>query len=50
MYSGSLISDLMAAVERVEERAPQHFDLTLVEQWRSLPDYELPAADLLGVA
>jgi hypothetical protein len=50
MYTGSLIDDLMAAVERVEDRAPMYVDSTLVEQWQSLPAYELPSADLLGVA
>ncbi|MGA9039870.1 MAG: hypothetical protein WB421_04990 [Terriglobales bacterium] len=50
MYTGTLISDLMAAVERVENRMDQHMDATLVEQWQALPAYELPAADLLGVA
>jgi hypothetical protein len=50
MYTGTLINDLMAAVERAETRTYQHMDSTLVEQWQSLPAYELPAADLLGVA
>jgi hypothetical protein len=50
MYTGNLINELMAAVERAEERAPQQIDATLLEQWQSLPAYELPAADLLGVA
>jgi hypothetical protein len=50
MYTGNLISDLTAAVERAENRAPQQINATLLEQWQSLPAYELPAADLLGVA
>ncbi len=50
MYTGTLINDLMAAVERAETQVHQHADSTLVEQWQSLPAYELPAADLLGVA
>ena len=51
MYTGNLINELMAAVERVEDHAPQQqMDATLLEQWQSLPAYELPAADLLGVA
>ncbi len=50
MYTGSLINDLMAAVERAEKHAYKHMDATLVEQWQALPAYELPAADLLGVA
>jgi len=50
MYTGSLIDDLMAAVERVEESDPTHLGATLVEAWQMLPAYELPSADLLGVA
>ena len=50
MYTGSLIDDLMTAVERVEEGAPQHISATLVEHWQLCPAYELPSADLLGVA
>jgi hypothetical protein len=50
MYTGNLINELMAAVERVEDHAPQQIDATLLEQWQSLPAYDLPAADLLGVA
>lgn len=50
MYTGSLINDLMAVVERVEKHAYKYSDATLVEQWQALPAYELPAADLLGVA
>jgi len=50
MYTGSLIDDLMAAVERVEENPPTYIGATLVGPWQMLPAYELPSADLLGVA
>jgi hypothetical protein len=50
MYTGTMIDELMAAVERAEVRTPQYPDLTLVEQWQVLPAYELPAAEFAGVA
>jgi|HubBroStandDraft_6_1064221.scaffolds.fasta_scaffold20242_4 hypothetical protein len=50
MYTGTLIDDLMAVVERAEKHTHKHLDATLVEQWQALPAYELTAADLLGVA
>ena len=50
MYTGSLIDDLMTAVERVEEGALKHIDATLVEPWQLCAAYELPSADLFGVA
>jgi hypothetical protein len=50
MYTGTMIDDLMAAVERAEGRTPQFLDFTLLEPWQVLPAYELPAADFAGVA
>jgi hypothetical protein len=49
MYTGTLIRDLIVAVERAEQ-TPKHIAATPAEQWQWLPAYELPAADLLGVA
>jgi len=53
MYSGTLIEELMAAVERVEMRARAEHETAELERW-----YSVPAAlavvnsepDLLGVA
>jgi hypothetical protein len=55
MYTGTMIDDLMAAVERSEGRTPQFVDFTLLEPWPvlaayELPTYEFPAADFAGVA
>jgi len=50
MYTGTMIDDLMAAVERAEVQTPQTLDFTLLEPWQVLPAYELPAADFAGVA
>jgi hypothetical protein len=50
MYTGTMIDELMAAVERVEERTPQFLDFKLMEPWQVLDAYELPAADFAGVA
>jgi hypothetical protein len=52
MYSGSLIDQLMATVERAEARAQQPSESTPLERWYALAAQETSQLerDLLGVA
>jgi hypothetical protein len=52
MYTGTLINDLTAVVERAESNARQRVDTAEVEHWHVLATYQLGPAEqnLLGVA
>ncbi len=52
MYTGTLINDLTAVVERAEWNARQLVDTAEVEHWHVLATYEIGPAEqnLLGVA
>ena len=49
MYTGTLIDDLIATVERAEQHARQHTDPAELERWYSVTSRELEPT-LLGVA
>jgi hypothetical protein len=54
MFTGTLIEDLMATVERAEQYAGKHkeADLQNAESWHAMAGYEFvqPANSLRGVA
>jgi hypothetical protein len=52
MYTGNLIDQLMAAVERAEARAEQQRQASQLEHWYAVSAQELSQLehDLLGVA
>jgi hypothetical protein len=52
MYSGNLIDQLMASVERAEARARQQSESADLERWYAVAAQEVsqPEHDLLGVA
>ena len=52
MYTGNLIDQLMATVERAEARAEQKSELSQLEHWYAVSAQELAQLDpdLLGVA
>jgi hypothetical protein len=49
MYNGTLIDDLIATVERAEERVRQQADSADLERWYTSQSREMEPA-LLGVA
>jgi len=49
MYTGTLIEDLIATVERVDQRARQQTDPAELERWYAATSREVEPA-LLGVA
>jgi hypothetical protein len=54
MFTGTLIEDLMATVERAEQYVCKHKEAELqgAESWRGIASYEFsqPTNNLLGVA
>ncbi|HKS73980.1 MAG TPA: hypothetical protein VJQ82_12345 [Terriglobales bacterium] len=52
MYSGNLIDQLLAAVERAEQRASERSEAALLEQFYAISAQELSQLDhdLVGVA
>jgi hypothetical protein len=52
MFTGRLIDELMATVERAEQHADTQGDSTEMQSWCTVAPYELAAMDanLIGVA
>jgi hypothetical protein len=52
MYTGTLIEELMATVERAEQHAHEQAELAQLECWYAVAPYELSQVEpnLLGVA
>ena len=52
MFTGELIDELMATVERAEQQADPQGDSTELQNWCAVAPYELAAMDanLIGVA